>query len=142
MSLKDQKQIADLNGGFSGCSFACRQIRSHFPHYNLIVQVLQFELLILSIFISFGYLLPEKSFGNLLQRKKEVSPFDGNKHVEMISNSMKEDHENEEMEMQWKHASNILARFMSIIYIVAITITFFATIVVGREYADGFPNKH
>ena len=83
----------------------------------------------------------EKGFGKLLQKKEEPSPFEGNKNVDIIANSMKDSKESEALEMQWKHAANILARFMSLVYILAITVTFFAVIYNKNDEGKVFP-KH
>ncbi len=84
----------------------------------------------------------EKGLGKLLQKKKtEPSPFEGNKNVDTIANSMKDSRESEALEMQWKHAANILTRFMSLVYILAITITFFAIVLNKEDYGHVFPKQ-
>ena len=87
------------------------------------------------------HLILEQSMANLLRKKEEPSLFQGNKHVEFISNSMKEDEQSEDKEMQWKHAANILSRFMSIVYIFVSTVTFFGTFFSSREYETVFQRK-
>jgi hypothetical protein len=84
----------------------------------------------------------EKGFGKLLEKKTEPSPFEGNKNVEAIASSMKDNQASEALEMQWKHAANILTRFMALVYMLAITITFFAIIYNTEDQGAVFPKPH
>ena len=84
----------------------------------------------------------KKEFGKLLQKKTEtISPFEGNKNVDSIASSMKDSETSEALEMKWKHAANILTRFMSLVYILAITITFFAVIYNKTDQGHVFPKQ-
>ena len=84
----------------------------------------------------------EKGFGKLLQKKAEpMSPFEGNKNVDTIASSMKDSQTSAALEMKWKHAANILTRFMSLVYILAITITFFAVIYNKTDQGHVFPKQ-
>lgn len=76
-----------------------------------------------------------------MQKKAEASPFEGNKNVEAIANSMKDSQESEALEMRWKHAAKILTRFMSLVYIFAITITFFSVICSQTDEGEVFPKE-
>jgi hypothetical protein len=77
-----------------------------------------------------------------LDKKAEpISPFEGNKNVEIIASSMKDSQASEALEMKWKHAANILTRFMSLVYMLAITITFFAVIYNKTDQGQVFPKR-
>ena len=76
-----------------------------------------------------------------MQKKETPSPFEGNKNVEIIASSMRDSDANEVLEMQWKHAANVLARFMTLVYILAITITFFAVILNKKDQGEVFPKQ-
>lgn len=84
---------------------------------------------------------PEKGLKKLLPRNVEPSPFEGNKNVEIIAENMKDSQASEALEMQWKHAANVLTRFMSLVYILAITITFFAVIYNKDDQGHVFPKE-
>lgn len=86
--------------------------------------------------------MKKKGFGKLLEKKTDPSPFEGNKNVEAIASSMKDNQASEALEMQWKHAANILTRFMALVYMLAITITFFAIIYNTEDQGAVFPKPH
>ncbi|XP_028408538.1 acetylcholine receptor subunit alpha-1-A-like [Dendronephthya gigantea] len=85
--------------------------------------------------------MKKKGLGKLLQKNAEPSPFEGNKNVTIIADNMRDSTASEALEMQWKHAANILTRFMSLVYILAITITFFAIICSKDDQGHVFPKQ-